>query len=243
MHLSAVTRSNLELTETMRGREKRGTLLWVLDKTSTAMGKRLLRSWLEQPLVSSEIINHRLNAVECLVHQTVARGELSETLRYITDIERLMTRTVYGSATPKEIYTMAQTFDRLPELKQLAEGCGCAELAELAAGIDPMEDLKARIFAAVDPEAPSTLKDGGVIAAGYNRRGGRAALHPGKYQGGPGPAGGPPAGGDRHPKLRIGFNHVFGYFIEVSNSYKSMVPDNYTRKQTLSTGERYITPS
>ena len=168
MHLSTVTRANLELTETMRGREKRGTLLWVLDKTSTAMGKRLLRSWLEQPLVSSKIINHRLNAVECLVKQTVARGELAETLRYITDIERLMTRTIYGSATPKEIYTMAQTFDRLPELKQLAEGCGCAELAELAAGIDPMEDLKSKIYAAIDPEAPSTLKDGGVIAAGYN---------------------------------------------------------------------------
>ena len=132
MHLSNVTRANLELTETMRGREKRGTLLWVLDQTSTAMGKRLLRSWLEQPLVSSEIINHRLNAVECLVKHTVARGELSETLRYIADIERLMTRTVYGSATPKEIYTMAQTFDRLPELKKLIDGCGCAELTELS---------------------------------------------------------------------------------------------------------------
>ncbi len=242
MHLSTVTRANLELTETMRGREKRGTLLWVLDKTSTAMGKRLLRSWLEQPLVSSEIINHRLNAVECLVKQTVARGELAETLRYITDIERLMTRTIYGSATPKEIYTMAQTFDRLPELKQLAEGCGCAELAELAAGIDPMEDLKSKIYAAIDPEAPSTLKDGGVIAAGYNSevdelrsirentKGVLAQLEARLRE------------ETNIPKLKIGFNHVFGYYIEVSNSYKSMVPDNYTRKQTLSTGERYITP-
>ena len=168
MHLSNVTRSNLELTETMRGREKRGTLLWVLDQTSTAMGKRLLRSWLEQPLVSSAIINHRLNAVECLVKQTMARGELSETLRYITDIERLMTRTVYGSATPKEIYSMAQTFDRLPELKKLAGDCSCEELKTLAGEMDPLEDIKARIYAAIDPEAPSTLKDGGVIAAGYN---------------------------------------------------------------------------
>ncbi|OUQ40269.1 DNA mismatch repair protein MutS [Faecalibacterium sp. An121] len=242
MHLPGVTRSNLELTETMRGREKRGTLLWVLDKTSTAMGKRLLRSWLEQPLVSSEIINHRLNAVECLVKHTVTRGEMSEVLHYITDIERLMTRTVYGSATPKEIYIMAQTFDRLPELKKLAQDCGCQELSELAEKIDPLEDIKARIYAAVDPDAPSTLKDGGVIAAGYNqevdelrsiRENTKSVLArlEARLRDETG-----------IPKLKIGFNHVFGYYIEVSNSYKNMVPDNYTRKQTLTNGERYITP-
>ena len=114
MRLSPVTRANLELTETLRGREKRGTLLWVLDKTSTSMGKRMLRSWIEQPLISSALINHRLNAVESLVKQTMARGDLTEELGYIADMERLMTRTVYGSATPKEIYTLAQTCDRLP---------------------------------------------------------------------------------------------------------------------------------
>ena len=153
-----------------------------------------------------------------------------------------MTRTVYGSATPKEIYTMAQTFDRLPELKRLAESCGCAELTELAAGIDPLDDLKARICAAIDPDAPSTLKDGGVILAGYNSevdelrsirentKGVLAQLETRLRE------------ETGIPKLKIGFNHVFGYFIEVSNSYKSMVPDNYTRKQTLTTGERYITP-
>ena len=103
MRLSPVTRANLELTETLRGREKRGTLLWVLDKTSTSMGKRMLRSWIEQPLISSALINHRLNAVESLVKQTMARGDLTEELGYIADMERLMTRTVYGSATPKEI--------------------------------------------------------------------------------------------------------------------------------------------
>ena len=107
MRLSPVTRANLELTETLRGREKRGTLLWVLDKTSTAMGKRMLRSWIEQPLVSSAAINRRLNAVESLVHQTVQRGDLIEELHYISDLERLMTRTVYGSATPKEIYALS----------------------------------------------------------------------------------------------------------------------------------------
>lgn len=241
MRLSPVTRANLELTETLRGREKRGTLLWVLDKTSTSMGKRMLRSWIEQPLISSALINHRLNAVESLVKQTMARGDLTEELGYIADMERLMTRTVYGSATPKEIYMLAQTCDRLPGLRRLAEACGCPELAELAVQIDPLEDIKARIYAAVDPEAPSTLKDGGVIAKGYhaevdelrsirdNTKGVLAQLEARLRQ------------ETGIPKLKIGYNHVFGYFIEVSNSYKSMVPETYIRKQTLTSGERYIT--
>ena len=242
MRLSPVTRANLELTETLRGREKRGTLLWVLDKTSTSMGKRMLRSWIEQPLISSALINHRLNAVESLVKQTMARGDLTEELGYIADMERLMTRTVYGSATPKEIYTLAQTCDRLPGLRRLAEACGCPELAELAVQIDPLEDIKARIYAAVDPEAPSTLKDGGVIAKGYhaevdelrsirdNTKGVLAQLEARLRQ------------ETGIPKLKIGFNKVFGYYIEVSRSYTDSVPDTFTRKQTLTTGERYITP-
>ncbi len=241
MSLPASTRTNLELTETMRGRDKRGTLLWVLDKTSTAMGKRLLRSWVEQPLLSSEVINHRQSAVASLVNQTVARGEICETLRYITDIERLMTRTVYGSASPKEIYALAQTCDRLPELKALAEGCDCPELASLAGDIDPLGDIKGRIYSAIDPQTPSTLKDGGVIAAGYNEevdelrsirdnsKGVLAQLEARLRQ------------ESGIPKLKIGYNHVFGYYIEVSNSYKSMVPDSYVRKQTLTGSERYIT--
>ena len=241
MRLSPVTRANLELTETLRGREKRGTLLWVLDKTSTAMGKRMLRSWIEQPLISSQLINHRLNAVEALVRQTMVRGDLTEELHYIADLERLMTRTVYGSATPKEIYTLAQTCDRLPGLRKQAEGCNCPELAELAASIDPLEDIKARIYAAVDPDAPSTLKDGGVIAKGYhaevdelrsirdNTKGVLAQLEARLRQ------------ETGIPKLKIGYNHVFGYFIEVSNSYKNLVPETYIRKQTLTSGERYIT--
>jgi DNA mismatch repair protein MutS len=241
MYLPPVTRANLELTETMRGREKRGTLLWVLDKTSTAMGKRLLRGWVEQPLVSSSVINARLNAVECLTNQTVLRGDIKEELRYIFDIERLMTRTVYGSASPKEIYAMAQTCDRLPHLKELATSAGCSELKELAAEIDELQDIKGKIYSAVDPEAPSTLKDGGVIASGYsaevdelrsirdNSKGVLAQLETRLRE------------ETGIPKLKIGYNHVFGYYIEVTNSYKSMVPETYTRKQTLTTGERYIT--
>ena len=165
----------------------------------------------------------------------------TEELHYIADLERLMTRTVYGSATPKEIYTLAQTCDRLPGLRKQAEGCNCPELAELAASIDPLEDIKARIYAAVDPDAPSTLKDGGVIAKGYhaevdelrsirdNTKGVLAQLEARLRQ------------ETGIPKLKIGYNHVFGYFIEVSNSYKNLVPETYIRKQTLTSGERYIT--
>ena len=241
MSLSPVTRANLELTETLRGREKRGTLLWVLDKTSTAMGKRMLRSWIEQPLISSAAINRRLNAVESLVNQTMQRGDLIEQLHYIADLERLMTRAVYGSATPKEIYTMAQTCERLPELRAQAESCSCPELTSLAGQIDLLDDVKTAILAAIDPEAPSTLKDGGVIAKGYhpevdelrsirdNTKGVLAQLETRLRQ------------ETGIPKLKIGYNHVFGYYIEVSNSYKSMVPETYIRKQTLTSGERYIT--
>ena len=241
MRLSQVTRANLELTETLRGREKRGTLLWVLDKTSTAMGKRMLRSWIEQPLISSAAINSRLNAVESLVNQTMQRGDLIEQLHYIADLERLMTRAVYGSATPKEIYTMAQTCERLPELRAQAESCSCPELTALAGQIDLLDDVKTAILAAIDPEAPSTLKDGGVIAKGYhpevdelrsirdNTKGVLAQLETRLRQ------------ETGIPKLKIGYNHVFGYYIEVSNSYKSMVPETYIRKQTLTSGERYIT--
>ena len=241
MQLSAVTRANLELTETLRGREKRGTLLWVLDKTSTAMGKRMLRTWVEQPLVSSSAINTRLNAVESLVRQTMVRGDLTEELRYIADLERMMTRTVYGSANPKEIYALAQTCDRLPNLKKLATDCNCAELTQLADEIDTLDDIKTQIYAAIDPEAPATLKDGGVIAKGYHSevdelrmiwndtKGILARLETRLRE------------ETGIPKLKIGYNHVFGYYIEVSNSYKNQVPDTYICKQTLTTGERYIT--
>ena len=241
MSLSPVTRANLELTETLRGREKRGTLLWVLDKTSTSMGKRMLRSWVEQPLLSSEAINHRLNAVESLVRQTVQRGDLIEELHYICDLERMMTRTVYGSANPKEIYTLAQTCEYLPRLKGRAASCRCPELDALADQIDPLQDIQNMICAAIDPDAPSTLKDGGVIARGYhpevdelrsirdNTKGVLASLETRLRE------------ETGIPKLKIGYNHVFGYYIEVSNSYKNLVPESYIRKQTLTSGERYIT--
>lgn len=241
MQLSPVTRANLELTETMRGREKRGTLLWVLDKTQTAMGKRLLRSWLEQPLVNASGINARLDGVEALYRQNIQRAEIIEALGRVFDIERLMTRTVYGSATPKEIYSLAGTCCQLPGLKELAAGCGCAYLNELAGRIDPLEDIRDRIFACVDEAAPSTLKEGGVIRAGYNAEVDelRDIMHGGKGYLSQLEAKMKEETGIR--TLKIGYNRVFGYYIEVSRSFTSQVPASFVRKQTLANAERYIT--
>ncbi|MFI3169528.1 MAG: DNA mismatch repair protein MutS [Faecalibacterium sp.] len=241
MNLSPVTRANLELSETMRGREKRGTLLWVLDKTKTAMGKRLLRGWVEQPLVSSALINARLDRVEALYQQTVLRGDIGETLRYVFDMERLMTRIVYGSANPKEIYALAQTCDCLPKLKAFAAECNCEALANLAREIDPLTDIKDRIYSSIRNDPPATLKDGDVILEGFHqevdmlrdlRNNGRSVLTQLEAR---------LRAETGIPKLKIGYNHVFGYYIEVSNSFKSMVPETYIRKQTLANGERYIT--
>ena len=242
MRLSPVTRANLELTETMRGREKRGTLLWVLDKTETSMGKRLLRSWIEQPLVDAEAINRRLSAVQALYTANMARADLKDALSHVFDIERLTTRILYGSATPREVKALGDTCAMLPEVRAQAAACGAPLLKDLADQIDPLEDILNKITTALVEDPPATLKDGGAIRAGYNSEVDelRDIMHGGKgylsnlearYREETG-----------IPKLKIGFNKVFGYYIEVSHSYTDSVPDTFTRKQTLTTGERYITP-
>lgn len=241
MQLSPVTRANLELTETMRGREKRGTLLWVLDKTETSMGKRLLRGWIEQPLVDAAAINRRLDAVQELYNENVARADLKETLGHVFDIERLTTRILYGSATPREVTALADTCAQLPAVKGLAGGGKAPLLTDLAAAIDPLADLRERICTALAEDPPATLKDGGVIRAGFSPEVDelRDIMHGGK---------GVLSELETRlktetgiPKLKIGFNRVFGYYIEVSRSYMGSVPDTFIRKQTLTTGERYIT--
>lgn len=242
MRLSAVTRANLELTETMRGREKKGTLLWVLDKTETSMGKRMLRSWIEQPLVDSKIINERLDAVEALYNANVGRAELKEALSHVFDIERLTTRILYGSATPREVKALGDTCQRLPQVKEQASAAGAKLLDDLANAIDPLADILDKVSRALVDDPPANLKDGGAIREGYNSEVDelRDIMHGGKgvlsqleadlrQQTG-------------IPKLKIGFNKVFGYYIEVSRSYVGSVPETFTRKQTLTTGERYITP-
>ena len=216
MQLSPVTRANLELTETMRGREKKGTLLWVLDKTQTAMGKRLMRAWIEQPLVNVAAINARLDGVEELVGDSVARADIAAALSKIFDIERLMTRTVYGSASPREIYALAATCEQLPRLKALARPFGSAEITALLADIDELSDIKELIFAAVDENAPAMLKDGGVIHPGYNTEVDelRDIVHGGKGYLATLEAKLKEETGIR--TLKIGYNRVFGYYIEVT---------------------------
>lgn len=241
MQLSPITRANLELTETMRGREKRGTLLWVLDKTQTAMGKRLMRSWLEQPLINAAAINNRLDSVESLFSQTIPRTELAEALSHVFDIERLMTRTVYGSATPKEIYALATTCCQLPALKKLATDMGSDSLKALALAIDPLDDVKDLIFDTIDENSPATLKDGGVIKTGCNPEVDelRSIVHGGKDYLSQMEAKMKQETGIR--TLKVGYNRVFGYYIEVSKSFTSQVPEHFVRKQTLTNAERYIT--
>ncbi len=242
MHLSPVTRANLELTETMRGREKRGTLLWVLDKTRTAMGKRLLRNWIEQPLVSLPEIEARLNAVEALFKDTMTRGEIGEALDQVFDLERLMTRIVYGSASPREVFSLAATCRQLPRLKQLAGQCGSPQLQTLSDEIDPLQDVMQQVLDTLTAEElPATLKDGGVIRTGHNPEVDelREIVHGSKGVLSRMEAKLREETGIR--TLKIGYNRVFGYYIEVSRSFTGQVPDNFVRKQTLTNGERYIT--
>ena len=242
MQLSPITRMNLELTETMRGREKKGTLLWVLDKTETAMGKRLLRDWLERPLVDAAMINRRLDAVQALVNAGVERDELRAALDRVFDMERLLTRSVYGTASPRDVYALAQTCCQLPAVREMADRCGSPVLSEMAARIDPLEDIRDDVFSALDEEVPSTLKDGGVIRAGYSAEGGRTAADRPRRAG---------LSSQMEAKLKketgirtlkVGYNRVFGYYIEISKSFSDQVPASFVRKQTLANAERYITP-
>jgi len=241
MKLDLTARRNLELTETMRGRERRGTLLWVLNHTKTSMGKRLMRSYIEQPLISAGIINRRLNAVEELTGDSILVSRIVEQLGGVYDMERLMTKIVYGNANPRDLTALGATMKRLPALKDLLQEVTSAALQEIYAGIDTLEDMAELIASSIVDDPPITLKDGGVIRAGYNPH-----LDETRYL-------------SDHTKeiiasmeatereatgiknLKISFNKVFGYYIEVSKSYLGQVPDTYIRKQTLSNCERYIT--
>ncbi len=242
MRLSPVTRANLELTETMRGRQKRGTLLWVLDKTDTSMGKRLLRAWVEQPLVDAAAINARLDAVGALYGAGVQRAEMKQALSRVFDIERLATRVLYGSATPREVKAMGDTCAMLPAVRAQAAACEAPLLQRLADEIDPLEDICALIAAAVNDDPPATLKDGGAIRPGYNAEVDELRALKDNSTGVLTDMEARLREQTGIPKLKIGFNKVFGYYIEVSRSYLGAVPPGFTRKQTLTTGERYITP-
>lgn len=241
MRLDLAARRNLELTRTMRSGEKKGTLLWVLDRTKTAMGKRLIRSWVEQPLLSCAQISRRLNAVDELFSDTMLRHDEIENLTGIYDLERLMTRIAYGTANARELRSLSTAIERLAPLRARLEGCKSAMLCEIFRDIDPLEDVFALIDAAIVEEPPFTVREGGMIKSGFHEE--LDSLHALVTNG----KGFLTQIEQREQertgikKLKIGYNRVFGYYIEVSNSYKELVPDDYIRKQTLSNCERYIT--
>ncbi len=241
MMLDPTARRNLELLQTMRSGEKRGSLLWVLDKTYTAMGKRLLRHYLEQPLCNPIQIEKRLNAVEEIKSDSMLRLDLEEQLSGIYDMERLLTRVVCGSTTPRELVSLASTLKKLPALREKLKDAHAQNLREIFKEIDPMEDVFARIMETLPDDPPALMKDGWYIREGFssdldelrkmltNTKEFLAKIESGERE----------RTGIKN--LRIGFNKVFGYYIEVTNSYKQLVPAEYIRKQTLVNCERYIT--
>ena len=239
--LNLTTRRNLELTETIRTKEKRGTLMSVLDKTVTSMGRRKLKVWVEHPLINPTAIMQRLDAVDELMRSPAALGEICESLDGIYDLERLMTRVMYKSASPRDIYSLGHTCERLPSLKSTLSGMSARLLKQLSERISDLGDVAALVSNALSDDPPATLKDGGIIRDGFNDEidrlrkiasGGREILAEMEERE-------RTATGIR--TLKIGYNRVFGYYIEVSNSFRSQVPPHYHRKQTLTGGERYIT--
>ncbi len=242
MNLDYNTRRNLELTQTMRTKEKKHSLLWVLDSTKTAMGKRMIRSWVEHPLMNVSKILRRQNAVEELVNNTVKRLELAAMLVGIFDIERLMTRIVYGSANARELRSLCSAISNLPALHDELSDSKSNYLCEIYNNLDTLDDIRELIDNAIVDEPPFSVREGGMIRKGYSEE--LDILS-----------------GDMNnstalltkieteqkeltgiPKLKVGYNRVFGYYIEVTNSYKNLVPETYIRKQTLANCERYITP-
>ena len=241
MGLSLTARRNLELCETLRTKEKRGSLLWVLDKTVTAMGRRKLRAWTERPLTSHTQILARLDAVDELLKTPALLSDIREALKGVYDLERLMSRVMYRSASPRDIYALGQTFSRIPELKQNLGDLKSHLLTELNSSVHELSDVSQLIANAIVDEPPPNLKDGGVIKAGFNEEidrlreitgGGKDILQQIEQR-------------EREATdirtLKVGYNRVFGYYIEVSKSFINQVPAHYIRKQTLTGGERYIT--
>ena len=241
MELDLTARRNLELTATMRDKEKRGSLLWVLDRTRTAMGGRLLRSWLERPLLSVTAINKRLASVEALVKSAMDREELIAALTGIGDMERLIGRIVYGSAGGRDLASLRAALGKLPELKEKLSPFPAGRLGELGESLDLLEDAYALLSRAVVDEPPFSVREGGFIRDGFHPEvdrlrdilsGGKSVIADVEAR-------------EREKtgikSLKVGYNKVFGYYIEVSKSYYDQVPDAYIRKQTLAGCERYIT--
>lgn len=235
------TRRNLELTESMRAKEKRGSLLWVLDKTETAMGARLLRSWLLKPLLNPVAIMRRQSFVSDLVSAHVMRDELGELLSHTLDLERLTAKVVYGTANAKDLRAIYLSIARLPEIKRLIAASGCEKLKELVSKIDPMEDIAELLAAAIVDDPPFSVREGGMIREGFN-------VDVDYYRSIKDNGSGVIASIEEREReasgikgLKVAYNKVFGYYIEISKAYTGEIPLHYVRKQTLTNCERYIT--
>ena len=241
MLLDSSTRRNLELSETLREKQKRGSLLWVLDKTKTAMGARQLRNNLEQPLIDKKEIEARLDAIEELNNNMIMREEIREYLNPIYDLERLMGKVSYKTANPRDLIAFRASLEMLPHIRYLLDDAKCTVLKEIHENLDPLQDIFQLIDQAIDEEPPITIREGGILKDGFNEQVDKL----------------------RHAKtegktwlmeletrerektgiknLKIKYNKVFGYYLEVTNSYKDLVPENWVRKQTLANAERYTT--
>ena len=241
MSLDINARRNLEITEKMRDRSKKGTLLWVLDKTSTSMGGRLLRRWLNDPLLDVKEIQERLDAVKELKDNIILRGDAIETLKKVYDIERLAGKMAYGNANARDMITLKNSLQRLPDVKNVLEQCTSSKLKELYEELDELKDVYELIEKSIVEDPPMTIKDGGIIKMGYDPEIDKlkTATTEGKNWIIKLEAEEKEKTGIK--TLKIGYNKVFGYYIEVSKSFVSQVPDRFIRKQTLTTGERYIT--
>ena len=242
MVIDSSTRRNLELTETLREKQKRGSLLWVLDKTKTAMGARMLRSFMEQPLIKKQEIEERLDAIEELNQHVITREEMREYLDTIYDLERLMGRVSYKTANPRDLIALMNSLQMLPHIRILLQELGAAEWKQILGDMDPLQDIEGLIQAAIDPEPPLTIKEGGIIKTGYNEEVDRLRLA--KTEGKNWLANLEAEERERTgiKNLKVKFNRVFGYYLEVTNSYKDLVPQEWIRKQTLANAERYTTP-
>lgn len=242
MLLDSSTRRNLELCETLREKQKRGSLLWVLDKTKTAMGARALRKFIEQPLIDRTEINRRLDAVDELKNEAISREELREYLSPVYDLERLVCKITYQSANPRDLIAFETSLSMMPHVKCILQDMKSPLLKELYENLDPLEDLCTLVKKAIKEDSPIAMKEGGIIRDGYNEEVDR--LRSAKSDGKEWLA---KLESDEREKtgiknLRVRYNKVFGYYLEVTNSYKELVPDYYTRKQTLANAERYIIP-
>ena len=242
MLLDSSTRRNLELTETLREKQKRGSLLWVLDKTKTAMGARLLRSMLEQPLIDRAEMEKRLDAIEELNRDSVSRDEIREYLNPVYDLERLLSKVTYRTANPRDLIAFRNSLEMLPAIKTVLKSFSGQELVEIENNCDDLQDIFQLISESIEDDPPVTVREGGMIKDGFDetidmlrsaRRDGKQWLAELEEQ-------------DRErtgiKNLRIKYNKVFGYYFEVTNSFKNMVPEDYIRKQTLANAERYTTP-